>query len=615
MASVTAVRSVDASSDLAGARAPDGVSDARAFLTPVFVAIVWILMTASAAAFIWQYSSSIPFWDDLEMARWAVPGERLSLAWLWAPHNEHRIPLAKLIYVALLRATGDLRSVSYFDVAVLSAVSLALILVARRVRGRTSTTDAFFPLLLLHSGNATNLLMGFQITFVLPIAIACVVLVLVATGPPIPTLLRFAAITACLVGLTFNGGAGVTQVPPLAAWLAVAGVVAARSTNRRTRSAGRAALGLAAGALILAAVYFAGLPMRQGMHPTADAGSFLLTTSQVLVLSIGPAANTYWPFSAIVVALLVASTLALLARTFRRVAAERVRALGLLACVAASVFLACGIAWARTNGINETIGFTNRYVMLTAPLLCAVYLAWTRYGAPLPERAVRFVLYSIVLVLVFFNASAGEVIGRRRQFDAASIARDVRRGLTNEQIVARHGGTLYPNQQGGLERLDVLRAAGLPPFAARSARSELAPAYPMFRTQPTSVEHADEFLERRADGKLVLLVTSDGELRFALPPGAHRLRGQFGIHPDAVRTGKSHAVRFTVEEQGRDAPRLLFGCLLDPLAQPEDRGFQALAVDLPQPTNESVELVLRAYDPDDPECRHDGPFWTDLEIE
>ena len=62
-------------------------------------------------------------------------------------------PVARLVNLTLLRATGDFRSTMVFDALALAAVAAAMILVARQLRdGHTSVADAFFPLLLLASG-------------------------------------------------------------------------------------------------------------------------------------------------------------------------------------------------------------------------------------------------------------------------------------------------------------------------------------------------------------------------------------------------------------------------------------------------------------------------------
>ena len=90
----------------------------------------------------------------------------MTLAWLWAPHNEHRIFLPRLIYLGLGLATNyDFRGGSFWSVSMLAALSAVLILAARAVRGRSSLYDAFLPLAVQQWGQALNILWSFQIAF------------------------------------------------------------------------------------------------------------------------------------------------------------------------------------------------------------------------------------------------------------------------------------------------------------------------------------------------------------------------------------------------------------------------------------------------------------------
>ena len=56
----------------------------------------------------------------------------------------------------------------------------ALILAARRLRGRTELVDAAFPVLLRHAGHSENLLMGYQVVFTQTTALVAVLLAVIA---------------------------------------------------------------------------------------------------------------------------------------------------------------------------------------------------------------------------------------------------------------------------------------------------------------------------------------------------------------------------------------------------------------------------------------------------
>ncbi len=125
----------------------------RGLTAVLFVWAAWGLMLASGMQFVRAYGSNVPFWDDWNMVPVLTGHEPLTLAWLWVPNNEHRIPLPKLAYIALVRGSGfDWRSGMYASVLCLGVLSAGLIVVVRRSRGYTAFSDAIFPLALQHLG-------------------------------------------------------------------------------------------------------------------------------------------------------------------------------------------------------------------------------------------------------------------------------------------------------------------------------------------------------------------------------------------------------------------------------------------------------------------------------
>src|SRR5262249_44782458 len=156
--------------------------------------------------FVDSYGSSIPTRDDLEMTLWVDPAFKLNWADLWVPANEHRVLLPRLIFYALLLLTHDFRSAMFFQVWVLGLLALGTILFARKLRGRTSYTDAFFPLFWLHWGNAENLVLGMQITIAVPTLLVCTAIGALAWRPQAPGWRRGALLGLCLLLLPLNGG-------------------------------------------------------------------------------------------------------------------------------------------------------------------------------------------------------------------------------------------------------------------------------------------------------------------------------------------------------------------------------------------------------------------------
>src|SRR5262245_19201960 len=147
-------RSVDTSKVPMGG--PASVALARSRRASIFVWSTWALMTVAAVGFVWAFGSNVPLWDEwwgmVPMLSGAEPD---TLRWLWRVHNNHRVPLARLLQWFLHIVSGyDFRSGMFFSVAAASVMAGAMMWIAKRVRGSTSYLDVFFSLILLHWGHS-----------------------------------------------------------------------------------------------------------------------------------------------------------------------------------------------------------------------------------------------------------------------------------------------------------------------------------------------------------------------------------------------------------------------------------------------------------------------------
>jgi hypothetical protein len=141
-------------------------------------------MAGTMLAWVALYGCNVPQWEDWVMVPALVGKQPHLLQWLWSQYQEHRLPLPKAIYLVLLRASdGDVRTAMIANTLMLSILCLAMILMARRLRGgQTRLADAFFPLVLLHLGHVDNILFGFQINYVISASLACVWLLIIVGG-------------------------------------------------------------------------------------------------------------------------------------------------------------------------------------------------------------------------------------------------------------------------------------------------------------------------------------------------------------------------------------------------------------------------------------------------
>lgn len=437
-------------------------------LPAAIVWLVWAVALAGILVSIARDGRNIPFEEDWLMVGPMTGHEADLPRWLWSQNSEHRLPLPRLVNLALLRATGDFRSTMVFDALAIAAVAAAMILVARRLRGgHTSLADACFPLLLLHLGNWDNLVWGWQIQFVLPTVLACVLLLVIVARPGPPAGWGAAAGAVALIGLPLSGANGLLFAPPLAAWMAYA-----VWTRRRDPTAG---LGTgdwlpavaACLALLLCAVYFVGYEASPWNQASPGPGATLATTGKFLALSLGPVAAKGWLVCGAAAVAVYLIALGLLAVAYRRDRDERLRILGLLAFFAAAIVLALAVGWGRAGRAAATGRMPSRYVLLAAPGLCAAYFTALLFGRGWLGRAFPVVLAAGLALLFPLNTWIG--FERRAWFGAgfAAFERDLAAGASKKVLADRHHEfMLHWDAPLMVASLQQLHDAGIGPFAA-----------------------------------------------------------------------------------------------------------------------------------------------------
>ena len=431
-----------------------------------FVWLVWAVTLATLLVSIARDGRNIPFEEDWLMVAPMTGHEPDLPRWLWSQNSEHRLPLPRLINLALLRATGDFRSTMVFNALSLGAVAAGMILVARALRGgRTSMADAFFPLLFLHLGNWDNLVWGWQIQFVLPTALACALLLVIVARPVLPT--RWGATGAALavIGLPLSGANGLVFTPTLAAWLSYTAWMRRRNPSTDHGIGDWLPAVAACVAVLLCAVYFIGYQASPWNQASPDLGTTLATTGKFLALSLGPAAAKGWLLFGGVAVLVFLTGLGLLAATYRDDREQRIRLLGLLAFFIAAAVLALAVGWGRAGRAAETGRMPTRYVLLAAPGLCAVYFTALLSGNAWVRRVFPAALAVLIALLFPFNTRIG--FERRAWFGAgfSAFERDLQNGTPREQLANRHYPfMLHWDEPLMAVSLQQLHDAGIGPF-------------------------------------------------------------------------------------------------------------------------------------------------------
>jgi len=401
-----------------------------------------------------------------------LAGEQpVTLSWLWAQHGAHRIPLIKLVFLTLYNhfTSYDFRIGVVFNVAALAALAAGMILTARRVRGYTAYSDAFFPLALLHWG-LTAVRWNFGVHYVCWTVVATSFLLIVVRHEGRISL-QYALLGAlCLLLLPMCGTIGLALVPALAAWLLLVSALEWRSENGNRRGSLVAVLGGAA-AVGVALAYPLGFNFTSGSR-SEDFMLGLRIGVRFLSAGFGAAfgAVPHAPWQLIMPFLVVAS-LGGVASVIRTRRSELRRGMGLVLFLAAMGCLALVIGVARGGRAQMDIGnFEHHYGILAVPFLSWVYLVWCLYYDSRPVgRLVQMSLLVLMCAVFCLNLYVPGDPARFRDAEER-FEDDVRAGLPAPLLAERHlklfWGEEDPDEGKVLvaEGMRLLRRTGADPF-------------------------------------------------------------------------------------------------------------------------------------------------------
>lgn len=416
--------------------------------------LLWAAMTLAALGFVLVFDSNAPYADEWEFVP-ALLGKEPLTSWLWAQHNEHRLPLSRAIFYALFQLTHDFRSGAFLQVAMLSALALGLMRLAAHLRGRSNWVDAFFPVTLLHVGHWENFVMGYQLCFAL---FCCLVtgLVVVAIRTRQGSLFRSGVLAGVLLMLlALTGGIGLPIVPPVAMWIVYLAVLV-----WRTKAKAQALILFVLAILPLAymVVYFDGY-QRPPYHPppSRDPIAIGMVTGEVLAMAFGIGVSGIWWLVAIAEVLIGVGTVALLIRQGRN-PADRPASVGLIAVVAGVCGLALAIGIGR-GSMGLDMGLWSRYSLLSWPLIGSAYLVWVKAG-----RKWVPIVFCVAAALAFpTNMGTGMVIGSGIREHYNHIESDERMGLPAEEIVRKR----FPDSANSgqmdraIQNIPLLKSAGI----------------------------------------------------------------------------------------------------------------------------------------------------------
>ena len=430
---------------------------------------VWLAMLLIVLVCFIKYARNIPFSEDWLLVPPLTGHESNLFSWTWSQHNEHRIPLPRLILFSLLKGTGgDFRSGMLLNIGVLAALSAALMYGARRVRGRTSFLDVIFPIGLLHLGNWENLFWGWQFTQVLPTALLCIILVALVLDPNLAMPRSAVVACLCLVLLPLSGANGLLAAPFLALWVGYTGWRHWRS-GQFVRIGGLL-LGSAAAALCLIGVYFVGYhPRSYGLAPPHVTAA-VYGALQFVALSFGPVSRSSWALSLLAaIALLLATAALAVHGAVRTIGPDRQRAMGLLVIFSTMALSALAIGWGRAQVLTlpEWGGiWPARYCLMAVPLLFLAFFLWELYGPSTLRTPLLGGLVVLVIVLLPYNTLHGLWWRDWYLQGVEPFARDLRAGLSRSVVAERHREFLFRWMDPSFDKLRMLQEARIGMFAA-----------------------------------------------------------------------------------------------------------------------------------------------------
>lgn len=438
----------------------------------------WAAATLLALVATGVHGRWLPWSDDFDELPYVTGARPVTAAWLWEQHNEHRIPLVKLLFVGLGRLSGaDYRWTLAANALLLSTTAAAMILAARRLRGRTAWTDVLYPAVLLHLGQGA-LVWAFHTQFVLTTVLGGL-FVAVAVAAPRQAVWRMVALAtlACLLPLT--GSSGLLVGAAAAALLATEAI-------RPPRDGGPPeplARGLAAvGAGLTLAVVIAYLATLTLGPAATYAGPWRTLVASLDTLSSYPgspvaAMRTPW---LVATALAIGGTIAAAAVALLRTTApgtDRRRLIILLGYLAAIALVAVAIGYGR--GTRDFTPLYGHYSTLALAVPVALGLVWTTLPQTTAARGMQAALCMVALVVFAAHARKSVRNWGSGAESWAVIATDIRGTLPPGDVAARNAAALYFVDTPDVRRkiadcVALLRRTQFPLYCSRPSAPEPA---------------------------------------------------------------------------------------------------------------------------------------------
>lgn len=442
---------------------PGRWTNIQARLAETLVAAVWASATLAAVLFVRDHARNMPFGEDFEIVGVMTGHQSMTWSWAWKQSNEHRPFLPRLILGCLARASHDFRTPMYLNVGLLSAASLSMILLARRLRGRSSICDAALPVAILNLGQWETLLIGFALNLVLTTAITIHLISVVGRAPTMPSWKPALLVGGLALVLSLSGGSGLVLLPPLILWLicySASGCWSGRDPCTTSRIIAHSSLIATTAAVTY---YISGYVKPGNVPPPGSSQAIWHTILDFLSMSITPPAWGWSHAAGIAILALSSLTFARLLQITFQTPTERARALGLIAILVAMLAVTASVAFSR-SGISDTIGQTSRYATLSVPLLAILYISWLLYGPTPARQLLHLGILAVVLASIPANYRVADIQGDARHNAYVRIEHQLRIRTPASKLADHIAPALYPSRDYALDAFRKLHAARIGRF-------------------------------------------------------------------------------------------------------------------------------------------------------
>jgi hypothetical protein len=183
-----------------------------------------------------------------------------------------------------------------------------------------------------------------------------------------------------------------------------------------------------------------------------------------LSLAVYPRITLYWWPAGLIVAALMLATLGLLAIASFRSPGERPRALGLVAIILSMLSVASTVAYSRA-GFGLDAMLVSRYVTLTIPLLCVLYIVWLTYGRTRTHTLIHVGLLALICATLPETFRTSRAYGWSVRVAQQRVERGLKQHVPIEQLMTWTCPAIYPEPNLARACFKLLKQARMGAFA------------------------------------------------------------------------------------------------------------------------------------------------------